>query len=71
MNDFSRFNMHDKLKSHCVLPIKGTRILTKGITLCSDTFPTGLLQDRNFKSISKTLITMKAIGTLFVSNLEV
>ena len=71
MDDFSRFYMHDKLKSHCVLPIKGTCILTKGITLCLDIFRTVLLQESNFKNFLETFITMRSIGTLVVSNLEV
>ena len=71
MDDFSRFYMHDKLKRHCILAIKSTRPLTKGITLCLDIFRTVLLQESNFKNFLETFITMRSIGRLVVSNFEV
>ena len=71
MDDFSRFYMHDKLKSHCIRAIKSTRLLTKGITLCLDIFRTVLLQESNFNNFLETFITMRSIGRLVVSNFEV
>ena len=71
MDDFSRFYMHDKLKSHCIRAIKSTRLLTKGITLCLDIFRTVLLQESNFKNFLEDFITMRSIGRLVVSNFKV